>query len=279
MNIDLAAFRLNALALLTQPNAGSGAAGAGQNGLFETLLNLQSARLNGSPGIGLPQGDSTARMQSLLAELETSNSAFLKRYNARVESIGDEAEVLTRLRERLAELGSAGDGLKKLTADSPDGDIKAALKDFIGRYNAWDTEFDPYFENGALLDDNQAGEVARFSMRREVGSIFHGAGNGGFALGLTDMGAGFTTDGQLKLDEQAFDAALQSGREGALRTLHNVAGAFSDAAKLLASDGHLLDRRIGNAERATAWAAQNQQALMAEFGPNGAAAKLAKWYR
>lgn len=282
MDIDLAAFRLNALALLTRADASSGAASAGQAGLFETLLKLQSARLPGASGAGMDgmlPGGTSARMQSVLAQLEASNSAFLRRYNTRVESIGNEAEVLTRLRERLAELGSAGDGLKQLAAASADGDIKAALRDFIERYNQWDSEFDPYFEDGALLDGNQAGEVARFSLRREVGSIFHGAGNGGFALGLTDMGVGFTPDGQLQLDEQAFDAALLAGREGALRTLHNVAGTFSAAAELLAADGHLLDRRIGNAGRAVAWAAENQDALMAEFGPNTAAAKLAKWYR
>ncbi|WP_341645289.1 hypothetical protein [Thauera sp. SDU_THAU2] len=281
MDIDLAAFRLNALALLTRTDGSSKTTSAGQAGLFEALLKLQTTRLLGASGKGVNTmlvDDASTQMESVLAQLEASNSAFLQRYNARVESIGDEAEVLTRLRERLAELGSAGDGLKQLTMASADGDIKAALEDFIERYNQWDTEFDPYFEDGALLDDNQAGEAARFSLRREVGSIFHGAGNGGFALGLTDMGVGFTPDGQLQFDEQAFDAVLQIGREGALRTLHNVAGAFSTAAELLSADGHLLERRIGNAERAVAWAAENQNSLMAEFGPNSAAAKLAKWY-
>lgn len=281
MDIDLAAFRLNALALLTRADGSTRTSGAGQAGLFEALLKLQTTRLLGASdnGVnGLMLGDASAQMDSVLAQLESSNSAFLRRYNARVESIGDEAEVLTQLRERLAELGSAGDGLKQLTAASPDADIKAALKGFIERYNAWDTEFDPYFEDGALLDDNQAGEVARFSLRREVGSIFHGAGNGGFALGLTDMGVSFTPDGQLKFDEQAFDAALLSGRGGALQTLHNVAGAFSAAAELLAADGHLLDRRIDNAGRAVAWAAENQLSVTAEFGPNATAAKLAKWH-
>ncbi|ENO84847.1 hypothetical protein [Thauera linaloolentis] len=280
MDIDLAAFRLNALALLMRSDASSGATSTGQAGLFETLLKLQSARLSGSSGAGMAgalPGDTSARMQSVLAQLESSNNAFLQRYNARVEAIGDEATVLTRLRSRLAELGSAGDGLQQLTAASTDGEIRTALEGFIARYNQWDTEFDPYFEDGALLDDNQAGEVARFSLRREVGSIFHGAGNGGFALGLTDMGVGFTSDGQLQLDEKAFGAALRGGRDAALQTLHNVARAFSQAAETLASDGHLLDRRIDNAERAVAWAADNQDSVGAEFGP--AAAQLAKWYR
>ncbi|MFT3757805.1 hypothetical protein [Thauera sp.] len=282
MDIDLAAFRLNALALLTRTDGSGKTTNSGQAGLFEALLKLQTMRLLGTSGNNgvnnVLLGDTSAQMEFVLSQLEANNSAFLRRYNARVESIGDEAKVLTQLRERLAELGSAGDELKQLTVDSPDADIKAALKNFIERYNAWDAEFDPYFEDGALLDDNQAGEVARFSMRREVGSIFHGAGSGGFALGLTDMGVSFTPDGQLTFDERAFDAALQSGRESALHTLHNVAGAFSTAAELLAADGHLLDRRIGNAERAVAWAAENQRSMMAEFGPNATAAKLAKWY-
>ena len=109
--------------------------------------------------------------------------------------------------------------------------------------------------------------MARFSLRREVGSVFHGAGNGGFAKGLTDMGVSFTADGQLRLDESKLDAALADQREGAVRTLNNVARAFGDAARLLAADGHLLDRRIDNADRALAWAAEHQAEVEAEFGP------------
>lgn len=277
MNIDLAAFRLQALATLTG-GAGTTAQGTAGNGDFlSALLNAQgagNALLSGTTAASaLPVGES-ARMNSVLAELEASNAAFMQRYNARVGEIGDEAEVLGKLRARMAELGTASQGLEGLGAGSADGEIKAALQDFITRYNQWDAEFDPYFEQGALLDDNQAGEVARFSLRREVGSIFHGAGHGGFPLGLTDMGVRFTPDGQLALDDAALDAALASDRQAALRTLNNMATAFGNAAELLGADGHLLDRRIDNAERAVAWAADNQDEVEAEFGPGAISGRV-----
>lgn len=278
MNIDLAAFRLNALSTLTTGGTTTGQGGAGNTDFLNALMNAQgalSASLTGGSGAatGLLGSDSS-RMASVLSQLEASNTAFLKRYNARVEEIGDEATVLNQLRTRVGELGNASEGLAQLTATAGDEEIKATLKDFITRYNAWDSEFDPYFEQGALLDDNQAGEVARFSLRREVGSIFHGAGNGGIALGLTDMGVSFTPDGQMVLDEAAFDTALASSRDAAVRTLNNAANAFGEAAEMLVSDGHLLDRRIDNAERAVSWAADKQDEVQAEFGPGAITARL-----
>ncbi|NMG66120.1 flagellar filament capping protein FliD [Azoarcus indigens] len=281
MDLDLAAFRLNALATLTNGSS-SGRSSGSTTDFMTTLLNAQTALISGAgtssaaSGMGSLLGNSTSQLNSVLSQLEASNSAFMKRYNARVEAIGDEAEVLTQLRARMAELGEASDGLGKLDASSSDGDIKAALQDFITRYNAWDSEFDPYFEDGALLDDNQAGEVARFSLRREVGSIFHGAGHGGYALGLTDMGVTFTPDGQLTFDEAAFDSALANNREAGVQTLNNMAKAFGDAAELLSSDGHLLDRRIANAERAVAWAADHQSEVEGEFGAGAVTARLNK---
>lgn len=274
MNIDLAAFRLNALAALTRSSSSS--AGASSNADFlGALLNAQRAQAALNPSnvaaasaAQAPAGLDSIRAADLLAQLQASNASFMKRYNERVERIGDESRVLGQLRSRLTELGTASQSLAALGGQSSNAEIKQALQGFIERYNAWDQEFDPYFADGALLDDNQAGEVARFSLRREVGSVFHGAGNGGFAKGLTDMGVSFSADGQLKLDEARFDQVLASQREGAVRTLNNVARAFGDAARTLAADGHLLDRRIDNANRALAWAAENQAAVEAEFGPN-----------
>lgn len=277
MNIDLAAFRLNALTTLTTGGAAAERNGSGNTDFLNALLNARSAQLPGaaaSSGVAGLAAGGASRVESVLAQLEASNSTFLRHYNARVEKIGDEAEVLKQLSARMAELGTASQGLAGFGASSGGDEIKAALKDFIARYNDWDAEFDPYFEQGALLDDNQAGEVARYSLRREVGSILHGAGNGGFAQGLTDMGVRFTADGQLVLDEAAFDAALAANRNGAVQTLNNVADAFGKAATMLASDGHLLDRRIDNAERALAWAADNQDKVEAEFGPGAVSARL-----
>lgn len=278
MNIDLAAFRLNALSTLTSGSSAAGQGSAGNTDFLNTLLNAQGALAanasGGSNGIASLLGGESSRMTSVLSQLEASNAAFLTRYSARVEAIGDEATVLTQLRTRVGELGTASEGLSKLSATATDDEIKATLKEFITRYNAWDAEFDPYFEQGALLDDNQAGEVARFSLRREVGSIFHGAANGGVALGLTDMGVSFTPDGQLVLDEAAFDASLTGSREAAVQTLNNVANAFAGAATMLSADGHLLDRRIDNAERAVAWAAENQDEVQAEFGAGALTARV-----
>jgi hypothetical protein len=278
MNIDLAAFRLNALTTLTAGGAPTGLPGrTGNTDFLNTLLSAQSALLPGPApsraAVTLPGGESS-RLTSVLAQLEASNAAFLRRYNSRVGEIGSEAKVLTQLRARVAELGTASQGLASLAPSSSDGEIKAALQGFVTRYNAWDAEFDPYFERGALLENNQAGEVARFSLRREVGSIFHGAGNEGFARGLTAMGVRFTPDGQLVLDEAALDVALAANRDAAVRTLNNVARALGEAAELLASEGHLLDRRIDNAARAVAWAAGNQDDLEAEFGPGAVSTRL-----
>lgn len=278
MDIDLAAFRLNALAALTT-GASGGRGHSGTTDFLTALLNARSTLAGNalaSGGVGALLGGESSRVDTIMAELEASNSAFLQRYNARVQSIGAEADVLTRLRTRVAELGAASQDLASLSQSNTDPEIKSALKDFITRYNAWDSEFDPYFENGALLDDNTAGEVARFSLKREVGSLFHGAGNGGFAKGLTDMGVSFTPDGQLLIDEARFDAALTADRSGAVQTLNNVARAFGDAAEMLASDGHLLDRRIDNAERAVSWADANQRKLEAEFGPGAVYARMGK---
>lgn len=271
MDVDLAAFRLHALATLTTGRSGSGGIrSTGGADFVDVLLQARGAlqpvpAASASAG-GLPAGEST-RVDALMSRLEASNRAFLQRYNARVAAIGDEAQVLGRLRARLAELGAAGKSLELIPATSSNREVKAALRDFVARYNAWDAEFDPYFERGALLDGNQAGGVARFSLQREVGSIFHGAGNGGFAKGLTDMGVKIMPDGQLGLDEAVLDAALTADPSGGLKTLHNMARAFREAAELLASDGHLLDRRIDNANRAVAWADENQASVEEEFGP------------
>lgn len=277
MDIELAAFRLNALTTLTRTGTASGREGAAATDFLGALINARSALLPGAGGaVANPfEGEST-RMNSVLAQLEASNSAFLRRYNARVEAIGDEAEVLTQLRARLAELGTASQALASVDTGRGDGELRAALQDFVARYNDWDATFDPYFEPGALLDDNQAGEVARYSLRREVGSLFHGAGNGGFAQGLTDMGVRIGADGQLSIDPAAFDAALAADRQGAVQTLNNMARAFGEAATVLAADGHLLDRRIDNAERAVAWAADNQAGVEAEFGPGAISGRLGR---
>lgn len=279
MKIDLAAFRLNALSTLTTGGSPAERGGSGTTDFLSALMNAKSALAGGtsaSGGVTSLAGGQATQLDSIMAELEASNTAFLQRYNARVKNIGAEADVLTQLRARVAELGSASQGLESLSAASSNNDIKSALQSFITRYNAWDSEFDPYFEDGALLDDNTAGEVARFSLKREIGSIFHGAGNGGFAKGLTDMGVSFTPDGQLQLDETAFDAAISANRTSAVQTLTNVAKAFGDAAELLASDGHLLDRRIDNAERAASWADANQRKLEAEFGPGAVYTRMGK---
>lgn len=271
MDVDLAAFRLHALASLTTGKSGSGSTGLARGVDFlDVLLQARGARqleTTASAGMGGLLAGESSRVDALLTRLEASNRAFLQRYNARVAEIGDEAQVLGRLRERLAELGASSKSLEAIPETSGNREIKAALRDFVARYNAWDAEFDPYFERGALLDGNQAGDVARFSLRREVGSIFHGAGNGGFAKGLTDMGVKVMPDGQLGVDEAALDEALAANRAGALRTLDNMARAFREAAEMLASDGHLLDRRIDNASRAVAWADENQAKVEAEFGP------------
>ncbi len=277
MDIELAAFRLNALTTLTRTGTATSREGAAATDFLGALINARSALLPGAGGaVANPfEGEST-RMNSVLAQLEASNSAFLRRYNARVEAIGDEAEVLTQLRARLAELGTTSQALASVDTGRGDGELRAALQDFVARYNDWDATFDPYFEPGALLDDNQAGEVARYSLRREVGSLFHGAGNGGFAQGLTDMGVRIGADGQLSVDPTAFDAALAADRQGAVQTLNNMARAFGEAATVLAADGHLLDRRIDNAERAVAWAADNQAGVEAEFGPGALSARLGR---
>ena len=276
MDIDLAAFRLNALTTLTSGRATGGASRSGGTDFLNTLINAKNAQLPGQAATaGLPAAldGEFSRATSVLAQLEASNAAFLQRYNARVAEIGSEADVLARLRERVTELGEASTELARIGASDDDAGIKRALKDFIARYNDWDAEFDPYFERGGLLRENQAGEVARFSLRREVGSIFHGAGNGGFAQGLTDMGVSFTPDGRLQLDEAAFKATLGANRDGAVQTLNNMARAFGEAADMLASEGHLLDRRIDNAERAVAWADANQHKVDAEFGPGAVSAR------
>lgn len=284
MNIDLAAFRLNALASLTASNSSGTNTSRSGTDFLNTLLDAKRALVSvsgsnsGSAASALSAltgtGGGLSQLESVLSRLEASNSTFMRNYSARVAEIGDEATVLAQLRERMSTLGTASQSLGALDTTASDADVKATLRDFITRYNQWDTEFDPYFEDGALLDDNQAGEVARFSLRREVGSIFNGAGKGGYELGLTDMGVSFSKDGQLQLDEAAFDAALAGDRNAALQTLANVAKGFGDAARVLASDGHLLDRRIDNAERAVAWAADNQNKVDAEFGPGAVSARI-----
>lgn len=277
MDIELAAFRLNTLTTLTRTGTATSREGAAATDFLGALINARSALLPGAGGaVANPFEGELTRMNSVLAQLEASNSAFLRRYNARVEAIGDEAEVLTQLRARLAELGTTSQALASVDTGRGDGELRAALQDFVARYNDWDATFDPYFEPGALLDDNQAGEVARYSLRREVGSLFHGAGNGGFAQGLTDMGVRIGADGQLSVDPTAFDAALAADRQGAVQTLNNMARAFGEAATVLAADGHLLDRRIDNAERAVAWAADNQAGVEAEFGPGALSARLGR---
>ncbi len=278
MSPELAAFRLHALSSLVSHANNASRQAVPSADFHATLL---AARGLGAADLlsqtqPVPASQSLFGQQThdLLTRLEASNRTFLQHYNARVSDIGQESEVLDSMRTRMMELGTASRELERLDPKADSQQIRDALQAFIKRYNDWDAEFDPYFERGALLDNNQAGDLARFSLRREVGTIFHGAGNGGFEKGLTDMGVSITPDGQLKLDEAAFESAYVRAGNQVVQTLHNMARAFGDSAELLTSDGHLLERRIDNAERAIAWAADKQAEVEAEFGPGAVASRL-----
>lgn len=216
------------------------------------------------------------QMQTLLGNSSKTSSSSGTTFNASaadamgdygmsqvVEAFAQKRELYT---EQLSELGkfrSAIDGmeekaaaLKGVTTDSSADDIKAAAKKFISEYNAYVNTFAADFQKGGLLADIQNAQIAKFSMERDAGSVFNGAGSIGFG-GLANAGITQNKDGTLTMDEAAFDKALSSNKKGVVAGLNDLGTNMEATAKMLVSDGKFLDNIQNKYKDALTWIDQN----------------------
>lgn len=243
-----------------------------------SLLKLQAAPATPDFAHIGPFGQGASAVPSV-GELEASNAAFLRHYNAKVESYKVELSILGQMRQRIDEVGASADALNAAAGSGNIQEAKKALQQFVALYNAWDADFDEHFEKGALLEENQAAGYARFALQREVGSLFHGAGNGGVAQGLRDIGVGVGPSGQLSFDEAVFDAVTTRQPGEVLQTLLNMTEKVAETAAMINAPGHLMGNRLGRLNDAVVWAAGHQPALEAEFGPGAATEQALTAYK
>lgn len=178
---------------------------------------------------------------------------------------------LGAMRNSLVHEQDAAQKLKALTPQTPDADIKAALADFVARYNAGVDRFAPSVAKGGILEGSWEAERARFATERDINYLLNGA-EAGLKGGLAALG--ISTDPKTKLasvDQQQLDAALAANKGNVVAALTSFAGTFSDTIAALNAAGHAQMRQMANLDRAVHWIDANKADVQKEFGPGAAA--------
>ncbi|PZR19676.1 MAG: hypothetical protein DI538_30950 [Azospira oryzae] len=162
-------------------------------------------------------------------------------------------------------MAAAGTALGSVDAGSSDAAIRQKLAQFVSDYNAWRTGFDEDMQQGGILADTQAAQVAGYELEQSVENPFNGADLG--LRGMPDLGLSIDpVTKQAVLDEAALSRALQQNREGVVATVQQFSGNFVKSAELLTSSNNFFDRQLDNLSRAITYIADNQSSLQQEFG-------------
>ncbi|WP_265946458.1 hypothetical protein [Dechloromonas sp. A34] len=172
---------------------------------------------------------------------------------------------LSQMRSAVADMQQNARSLNGITNASSNANIKAQLQTFAEQYNDWVRRFDAAMQDGGVLADVQAAQVARHELAQSIGSIFNGARQG--VHGLGDLG--LTVDPVSRLatvDSARLDATLTSNKEGAILAVQEFSANFARSAELLNTDGNFIKNRLDNLGRAMAYIGENKPALQAEFG-------------
>jgi len=177
---------------------------------------------------------------------------------------------LSQMGESVAKMEAAGKSLgENITAASSNADIKAALQDFVTRYNEWQQRFNPDMQKDGLLAGTQAAQVARYELEQSIKNIFFGAKDG--VRGMAALGISVDpTSGALALDSAKLDAMLASNKQGVVGTLQEFGANFAKSANLLNADNNFIPNQLDNLDRVIDYIADNSTDLRAEFGTGDA---------
>jgi hypothetical protein len=178
---------------------------------------------------------------------------------------------LSQMGEGIAKMEAAGKSLgASISPASSNADIKAALQDFVTRYNEWQKRFNPDMQKDGLLAGTQAAQVARYELEQSVKNIFFGAKDG--VRGMAALGISVDpVNGSLTLDSAKLDAMLASGKQSVVGTIQEFSANFAKSANLLNADNNFIPNQLDNLDRVIDYIADNGTDLRAEFGTGDAA--------
>lgn len=229
-----------------------------------TTLNAAAAR---------PASPTLEQTIAGLSPTGRSNALFAPEPAYQMMSFINTREV--EFQTQFAELGQMGSAVADMQQNarnlagidgaSANANIKARLQTFAEQYNDWVRRFDAAMQEGGVLADVQAAQVARHELAQSIGSIFNGARQG--VQGLGDLGLTVDPVSRLAtLDDTRLDAALASNKEGSALAVQEFSANFARSAELLNTDGNFIKNRLDNLGRAIAYIGDNKPALQAEFG-------------
>ncbi|TLS18784.1 MAG: hypothetical protein FDZ72_07190 [Betaproteobacteria bacterium] len=259
--LRIATFKAQTLAELT----GGGKTGSSEG--FGTLLaSLKggAAAVESAAGSSGVQGLSPTGRNEALFDPESAYRMMSEINYRNVLYKGQFAE-LSQMQTSLETVAAAGTSLGSVDAGSSDEAIRQKLAQFVSDYNAWRTGFDEDMQQGGILADTQAAQVAGYELEQSVENPFNGADLG--LRGMPDLGLSIDpVTKQAVLDEAALSRALQQNREGVVATVQQFSGNFVKSAELLTSSNNFFDRQLDNLSRAITYIADNQSSLQQEFG-------------
>lgn len=172
---------------------------------------------------------------------------------------------LSAMENGVATMEQASQTLGNVSGSMSNEEIKTQLQAFTDSYNAWIKRFDSTVQDGGVLDGTQAAEISLHELEQSVENPFNGAGNG--FHGLSDLGVSINQNTNLaSIDTEKLDAALSSDKEGAVSTIQQFSGNFTQSAELLTSANNFIANRLNNLDRVIDYIGDNKSSLQAEFG-------------
>lgn len=251
LQLEIASFRGQTLASLIDTLGEDGTAD------FAGILGTKTADLAGGRNLALKDPESAYKMMSRINGFEVS---FKAQY-AELAALGKEVE-------HMEAVGAAlGDDIDASTANA---DIVAKLQAFVDEYNAWEDRFDHTVEEGGVLDNVQAAEVALWELQESIKSIFNGAAEGVNGLGALGIEIDPVSK-QAVLDVGRLESMLASNKEGVVSAIDQFSANFAKSADLLNAEGNFIPNALDNRERAIDYIASNRASLQDEFGSGDAA--------
>lgn len=236
------------------------------SGLEALLTSLNAAAsLPAAPSTGqtISGLSPTGRNQALFAP----EPAYQMMSFINIQEVAFQAQFaeLGQMRSAVADMQHNARNLAGIDGASANANIKAQLQTFAEQYNDWVRRFDAAMQEGGVLADVQAAQVARHELAQSIGSIFNGARQG--VQGLGDLGLAIDPLSRLAtLDSPRLDAALASNKGGTVLAIQEFSANFERSAELLNAAGNFINNRLDNLGRVIAYIGENKSALQAEFG-------------
>lgn len=172
---------------------------------------------------------------------------------------------LSEMKTELFEMRDEGQELGQIDLNTDNAAIKDRLNEFVAEFNEWTRRFDADMQNGGILADTQAAQVARYELRTSIENRFFGAADG--LHGLRDLGITIDPVSKLaSLDGAQLDRTLATNKQGVVNTLQDFGVNFAKSAGLLNSEGNFIPNRLNNLDRAIDYIGANKASLQAEFG-------------